>query len=58
LKIPCLALAGVLDLPRGDENFVTAVAALTDITTLQRAKANPSMALSRLARLYARLMTE
>ena len=41
LRIPCIGLAGVVT-PAGDRGFFTQAHALTELTTVQQAKAQPA----------------
>jgi len=49
LEIPCIGLAGTVDLPRPGKKAFSSLHALTDLTTLDQAKAKPAYWLERLA---------
>ena len=53
-KVPCIALAGVVGANRGIQAIFTQVHALTDLTTVQQAKAQSAYWLERLAGRVAR----
>jgi glycerate 2-kinase len=53
-KIPCIGLAGKLDISQGKETCFTQVRALTELTTVAQAKARPAYWLERLAQRVAR----
>ena len=54
LKIPCIGLAGMVSASSGTGAFFTQARALTDLTTVTQAKANPAYWLERLAQQVAR----
>ena len=58
LKIPCISLAGMVSASRGIAEFFAQTHALTDLTTVQQAKAQPARWLERLAQQVARSTRE
>ena len=58
LKIPCIGLAGVVSGSRGTGAFFTQAHALTELTTVAQAKAQPARWLERLARRVANSVHE
>ena len=54
LKIPCIGLAGMMDISAGKGAGFTQVRALTEITSVAQAKARPACWLERLAQRVAR----
>jgi glycerate 2-kinase len=54
LNIPCIGLAGTLSASRRKADFFTRAHALTELTTVKQAKAQPALWLERLARQVAR----
>jgi glycerate kinase len=53
LGIPCVGLGGVVSLSRSELRWFSKTAALTEVTTVEEARARPAFWLERLARLVA-----
>jgi glycerate 2-kinase len=58
LKIPCIGLGGSVSAGRGTAKYFAQIHALTDLTTVQQATAQPALWLERLAQRVAQNLSE